>query len=88
MSKLQDLRRLKNLTQYEFSKRSNVSLRYIQDLEQERFPIDNVHMQTLVRFGQVLGVPFVVLLDDEMLAREVVQQCAAVRSLGPGPAEQ
>lgn len=88
MTKLQELRKEKKITQEEFSRLSKISVRSIQDLEQGRVSIDNVHLSTLIKFGQVLDVPFVVLLEDEKFARDVRQQCEAVRSLGPGPAQQ
>lgn len=77
MTKLQEARRSKKITQYEFSRLTNISIRSIQDLEQGRVNIDNVHLFTLVRFGQVLGVPFVTLLEDENFARQVEEQCGA-----------
>lgn len=51
MTRLQQKRRSANLTQEEFSKLSNISVRFIQDLEQGRVKIENVHLSTLVKFG-------------------------------------
>lgn len=77
MTKLQLARKRKNITQEEFSKLANISIRSIQDLEQGRVKIENCHLSTLIKFGQVLGVPFVVLLEDEQFARKVEEQCGA-----------
>lgn len=88
MTKLQELRKGKKITQEELSRLSKISVRSIQDLEQGRVSIDNVHLSTLIKFGQVLDVPFVVLLEDESFAKDVRKQCEAVRSWEPGPAQQ
>lgn len=87
MTNLQAYRKRSGLTQEEFSKLSKISVRSIQDLEQGRASIDSVHLTTLLEFGRVLDVPFVVLLEDKDLSRRVVEQCGAVRSPEPGPAQ-
>lgn len=79
MTNLQVYRKKSGLTQAEFSRLSKISIRSIQDLEQGRISINNVHLTTLLEFGRVLRVPFVVLLEDEDLVRRVVEQCGAVQ---------
>lgn len=77
MTRLQEQRKKKGLTQEEFSKLTNISIRSIQDLEQGRVKIENCHLDTLVKFGQVLCVPFTMVLNDADFARKVEEQCGA-----------
>ena len=74
---MQAFRKDYNITQEEFSRLTNISVRSIQDLEQGRVKIENCHLSTLIKFGQVLDIPFVMLLEDENFARKVVEQCGA-----------
>lgn len=88
MTRLQVLRKKKGFTQVEFSKSANTSLRYVQDLEQGRVNISGVHLETLVKFGNVLGVPFTDLLEDRRVATAIILQLRSGPGTESGPAKQ
>lgn len=88
MTRLQVLRKKKGLTQAEFSKAAKTSLRYIQDLEQGRVNISGVHIETLVKFGSVLDVPFTDLLEDRRVATAIIMQLRSGPGPEAGPAQQ
>lgn len=77
MTRLQEQGKKKGITQKEFSRLTNISVRSIQDLEQGRVKIENCNLHTLVKFGQILGVPFIMVLEDLDFARRVGEQCGA-----------
>lgn len=77
MSKLQDFRKTKGLSQMELAKYSNVSIQMVQKLEQNKMIIENCHIDTLLKFSEILGCRFYELFDDEVLSRRVRLQLFA-----------
>lgn len=74
MSKLQEFRVKKKMSQFELAKLSNVSINSIQRFEQKKNCIDNCHLETLVRIGEILQIPFYELLESDDLSRRVRMQ--------------
>lgn len=77
MTKLQYYRKEKNLTQEELSKRSKISIRSIQAYEQKQASIESCNIDTLLIFARILNCRFFDLYDDELLRRQVEEQCIA-----------
>lgn len=74
MSKLQEFRMQKGLSQFELALLSNVSINSIQRFEQKKYCIDNSHLETLVSLADCLNISFLDLVEDEELSRRLSKQ--------------
>lgn len=74
MSKLQEFRMQKGLSQFELALLSNVSINSIQRFEQNKYCIDNSHLETLVSLADCLNISFLDLVEDEELSRRLRKQ--------------
>jgi transcriptional regulator with XRE-family HTH domain len=72
MTRLQEIRRLKGMTQRELADASGVSLRMVQHYERGEFRFENVGVLVLLKFSNVLDVPLSSLLDGEAQAEAVL----------------
>lgn len=77
MSKLQEFRKNKGISQFELAKRADVSIQTIQKFEQRVNCIDNCHLDTLVKIGNCLNISFVDLLESDDLKARVLLQLQA-----------
>ncbi len=77
MSKLQEFRVKKQMSQFELAKLTNVSVNSIQRFEQKSNCIDNCHLETLVKIAEILQIPFYELIESENLRSRVVLQLQA-----------
>lgn len=83
ISKLQDFRKKKGLSQFELAKYSDVSIQAIQKYEQNVMSIDSCRLSSLLRIADVLSVSFLDLLEDENFRRRVEEQFLRAPVQGP-----
>lgn len=77
MTKLQEFRKQKDLSQFELAKNSGVSIQLIQKYEQGVLKIENCRLDNLIRISSALGISFVDLFDDSNFVRRVGEQLFA-----------
>lgn len=77
MTKLQYLRKEKFISQFELAKRTGVSIKSIQKYEQGVYPIEGARVDRLIAMSEVLGCKVWEIIDNEMIARKLKEQCYA-----------
>lgn len=74
MTKLQYLRKEKNISQFELAKRADISIQAVQKYEQGIYPIEGVRLAALLRICDVLGCKIWELIEDEKIAGDLRMQ--------------
>ena len=77
MSKMQYLRKKKNITQFELAKRANISIQAIQKYEQGTLDTAGIRIGTLIRLCMILDCNIWDIIEDDTIATELSKRLSA-----------
>ena len=73
MSKLQELRKVKGISQSQLAKITNINVRIIQSYEQQERPVDNAGLDKLIPLALALNCKISDLLENDDLKNKALE---------------